>query len=64
MNRQFIAKVNCSKVGENFKLATYGRLEIGNVPKAAFVIKLIPKELITNPKVTKAYYFSNRVFTI
>jgi hypothetical protein len=41
--------VNCPSVGANPRLSTYGILEIGDVPRLAFVTKLTPSELTNNP---------------
>ena len=49
INNIFIINVNSPRVGVNLRLNTQGRLEIGDVPSAAFVIKAIPKEFIITP---------------
>lgn len=41
------------------KLATYGRLEMGEVPREAFIEKATPKDMIIRPIVKKIYRFIN-----
>jgi hypothetical protein len=41
--------VNMPRVGGNPILKVYGMLEIGEVPRLAFVMKLTPKEFTNNP---------------
>ena len=45
-------------MGLNAKLNVYGILEIGDVPRFAFVIKLTPNEFNNNPILNKMYRFN------
>ena len=64
MSMILIYKVNIPKLGEKPRLNVYGTLEIGEVPSFAFVIKLIPKELMTKPAKNIIYRFNFSVFVI
>ena len=48
-------KVNKPKEGENSRLITYGMLEMGDVPRLALVMKLMPKELMNMPSKNNEY---------
>jgi hypothetical protein len=61
IKRMLNPMVNSPSVGENFRLSTYGIDEIGDVPSAAFVTILTPRELINKPTKNIRYRF---VFSI
>ena len=58
INNTLNATVNSPNVKGKYKLNVYGILEMGDVPKSAFVIKLIPSALINNPIKNMIYRFA------
>ena len=56
--------MNTPNVGVNFKLSTYGILEIGEVPKLAFVTNATPKELIKSPNKNTIYRLTKFFFIL
>lgn len=53
MNTVFMRKVKPPKLSGKRRLSTYGRLEICDVPRLLFVMKAMPKELMSRPSVKK-----------